>query len=54
MNRIFGGLKISTNSMRHLYLSSKYKDTIETKNAMAKDMEAMGSSTAQQNVYIQK
>ena len=54
MNKIFGGKKISTNSMRHLYLSSRYKDTIETKNAMAKDMEAMGSSTAQQNVYIQK
>lgn len=51
--KIFGkGFGI--NGLRHSYLSSKYQDTIKLNEQMAEDMEKMGSSTAQQNVYIQK
>lgn len=44
----------SINMLRHSYLSSKYQDTIKLNEQMAEDLEAMGSSTAQQNVYIKK
>ena len=53
LGKIFGK-GFSINGLRHSYLSSKYQDTIKLNEEMAKDMEAMGSSTAQQNIYIQK
>lgn len=51
LNAIFGGKK-SVNSLRHYYLTSKYKTLMQEKEQMAKDMEAMGSSKAQDNVYV--
>lgn len=51
LNAMFGGRK-SVNSLRHYYLSSKYKTLMQEKEKMAKDMEAMGSSKAQDNVYV--
>lgn len=44
----------SINMLRHSYLSSKYQDTIKLNEEMAEDFEKMGSSSAQQNVYIKK
>ena len=52
-NKILGR-KASTNSMRHLFLSSKYSGLIETKKELAADMKAMGSSAEQECVYVQK
>lgn len=55
LNRIFGSDKgMSVNALRHSYLSDKYQDSIQMKEAMEKDMKAMGSSTAQATTYIQK
>lgn len=51
LNGIFGGKK-SVNSLRHFYLTSKYSDLMRETEAMSKEMEAMGSSKAQANVYI--
>lgn len=51
LNVIFGGKK-SVNSLRHFYLTSKYKDLMEETAEMAEEMENMGSSSAQANVYI--
>lgn len=51
LNSIFGGAK-SVNSLRHFYLTSKYSDLMRETEAMSKDMESMGSSKAQANVYI--
>lgn len=53
LNKIFGK-GFSVNGLRHSYLSSKYQDTIKLNEEMKKDMEKMGSSVAQQNIYIQK
>lgn len=44
MNKIFGGKKISTNMMRHSYLTDKYMETSINTKKLAKDMESMGSS----------
>jgi hypothetical protein len=38
LNAIFDGKKISVNALRHSYLTDKYGSTIETKKALAKDM----------------
>lgn len=51
LNAIFGGKK-SVNSLRHFYLTSKYKTLMEESQQMAEDMNDMGSSTAQANNYI--
>lgn len=51
LNTLFGGAK-SVNSLRHLYLTSKYSDLMRETEQMSKDMESMGSSKAQANVYI--
>jgi integrase len=53
LNRILGA-NSSINTLRHSYLSSKYQDTIKKNEDLAKDMEAMGSSTNQSKIYIQK
>lgn len=52
MNRIFGGKKIAVNSMRHTYLTDKYKQTSEENKKLAKDMAEMGSSTNMADTYI--
>lgn len=51
LNKIFGGKK-SVNSLRHFYLTSKYKELMEETERMSADMEAMGSSAAQAKTYI--
>ena len=51
LNAIFGGAK-SVNALRHFYLTSKYADLMRETEQMSKDMESMGSSKAQANVYI--
>lgn len=52
MNRIFGGKKISTNMMRHSYLTDKYKKTSEENKQLANDMSSMGSSENMALNYI--
>lgn len=51
LNTIFGGKK-SVNALRHFYLTSKYKTLMEETQKMSEDMEDMGSSAAQANVYV--
>lgn len=51
LNALFGGAK-SVNSLRHLYLTSKYSDLMRETEAMSKDMSEMGSSIAQAKVYV--
>jgi integrase len=53
LNKIFGK-KASVNQLRHTYLSNKYQDTIKLNKDMADDMKAMGSSRAQESIYIKK
>lgn len=54
LNKLFDHKKISTNALRHTYLSEKYQSSIESNNDMARDMKDMGSSTTQERVYIKK
>jgi len=51
LNALFGK-KISVNSLRHFYLTSKYKQLMLANEDMAEDMEQMGSSSAQAKVYV--
>lgn len=51
-NRIFDGKKIAVNALRHSYLTDKYADNMRVKNAMAKDMEKMGTSLGMAETYI--
>lgn len=53
LNKLFGK-KVGVNMMRKSYLSGKYGDMIEKKNELADDMNKMGSSTLQENIYIKK
>lgn len=48
LNKTFGK-KVGSSMIRHIYLSDKYKDTVEE---MKKDSEAMGHSVSQQRDYI--
>jgi hypothetical protein len=50
LNRVFGK-KIGSSMLRHIYLSSKYGDTLEE---MKKDADAMGHSVAVQHSYVKK
>lgn len=52
-HKIFGGRKISINSIRHSYLSDKYQGTIKIDNELKNDFTNMGSSIGQKKVYIQ-
>ena len=54
LNKLFDHKKVSTNALRHTFLSEKYQSTIKANNDMAKDMKDMGSSTIQERVYIKK
>lgn len=51
MNKIFNG-KISTNAMRHSYLTDKYKETSLQNKRLAEDMSAMASSQSMAPTYI--
>jgi len=53
LNSIFHK-KLSTSGLRHLYLTHKYPQIIEEQNALANDLKHMGSSMAQQNIYLKK
>jgi len=53
LNKIFGK-KASVNQMRHTYLSNKYQKTIDLNKEMEEDMAKMGTSKAQEKVYIKK
>jgi hypothetical protein len=44
----------SVNILRHSYLSTKFQDTLEQNQKIAQTMKDMGSSSLQQQVYIQK
>jgi hypothetical protein len=48
LNKVFG-MKVGSSMIRHIYLTDKYKDTLEE---MKKDSEAMGHSVAQQKDYV--
>jgi len=54
LNKLFDSKRISVNALRHSYLSNKYQNTIDTNKALANDLTNMGSSIAQQKVYIKK
>jgi hypothetical protein len=51
LNSIFGSKK-SVNSLRHYYLTNKYKKLMEENEMMGDDMEKMGSSNKQAKVYV--
>jgi integrase len=51
LNALFGGKK-GVNSLRHYYLTSKYKQLMIQNEEMSETMEAMGSSKAQASVYV--
>lgn len=51
LNKIFNK-HASVNQMRKTYMSGKYSDLIDTNKEMLQDFKDMGSSTAQQNIYI--
>jgi integrase len=53
LNKIFGK-KASVNQMRHTYLSNKYQKTIDLNKEMEDDMKMMGTSKAQEKIYIKK
>jgi integrase len=53
LNKIFNK-KVGVNQLRHTYLSDKYQETIKLNKEMADDMKAMGSSRAQEAIYIKK
>lgn len=54
LNKIFNLKKVGVNSLRHTYLTDKYKDTIELKNNINKTMSEMGSSSKQLETYVKK
>lgn len=53
LERMFGK-KVGVNTLRHSYMTDKYGSLIDTKKEMEKDFKEMGSSSLQENVYIQK
>lgn len=53
LNKIFNK-KFSINGLRHSFLSSTFQDTIETAKKMEDTMHKMGSSIAQEKIYINK
>lgn len=48
LNKVFGK-KVGSSMIRHIFLTDKYKDTLED---MKRDAEAMGHSTLQQREYV--
>jgi len=53
LNKIFGK-KVSANQLRHSYLTGKYGNLINKKNELKEDFKLMGSSIAQELVYIKE
>jgi len=53
LNKLFDK-KASVNQLRHTYLSNKYQSTIEQNKKMNEDFKNMGSSMAQQKVYVKE
>ena len=53
LNKIFNK-KVSCNAFRHTYLSEKYGNLINQKNELKEDFKMMGSSIAQELVYIKE
>jgi len=53
INKIFGK-KVSCNAFRHTYLTEKYSNLINQKNNLKEDFKMMGSSIAQELVYIKE
>jgi len=51
LNKIFNN-KISVNQLRHTYMTDKYGETSKTNKLMSDDFKMMGSSIAQEKVYI--
>jgi hypothetical protein len=51
-NKIFGDKKISTNQMRHTYLTNKFGDTIAKNKEISKTMADMGSSIGMLDTYV--
>jgi hypothetical protein len=51
LNKIFNN-KISVNQLRHTYMTDKYSETSKTNKLMSDDFKMMGSSIAQEKVYI--
>ena len=54
LNKVFDGRKVGVNSLRHSYLTDKYKQTIELNRNLAHDMAQMGSSMNMAPTYIKK
>jgi integrase len=52
LNKIFAGKKVGVNQLRKTYLTGKYAETAKQQKEMAKDMSAMGSSSAQEAHYV--
>lgn len=52
LNKVFGGRKVGVNQLRKTYLTGKYAETAKQQKSMAEDMSAMGSSPAQDKIYI--
>lgn len=48
LNKVFGK-KVGSSMIRHIFLTDKYKDTLEE---MKRDADAMGHSTSQQKEYV--
>lgn len=53
LNRMFGK-KVSVNQLRHTYLTYKYGSLINEKHNLKEDFKMMGSSIAQELVYIKE
>lgn len=53
LNKIFGK-KVSVNQLRHTYLTHKYGSLINEKHNLKEDFKMMGSSIAQELVYIKE
>ena len=53
LSKIFKGISTGTsvNALRHSYLTTKYKSTIQQNKEIAKDMSEMGSSSEMLKVY---
>ena len=52
-NVIFDG-RVSTNSLRHSYLSNKYQDTIQVDKDLTHDFTQMGSNVRFKHTYVKK
>lgn len=54
LNKIFGEKKVGVNQLRHTYLTNKFGNTIEQKNAVSNTMTEMGSSSGMLDTYVKK